>query len=80
MKQKIGTIIEQDIIRLAKRQAAEEERPLSALIQEALVQYLGTGSRSSKERERAYHLFCERPFKLSPDQFQQVLDEDVWDS
>lgn len=78
MKQKVGTLIEQDVMRLAKRRAAEEGRPLSDLIQDALVQYLNTGAANSKERELAYHLFCERPFKLLPEQFQQVLDEDTW--
>jgi len=79
MKQKIGTLIEEDIMRLAKRRAAEEGRPLSDLIQEALVQYLSPGVGSVKERELAYHVFCERPLKLRPEQFRQVLEEDAWD-
>jgi hypothetical protein len=79
MKQKIGTLIEEDIMRLAKRRAAEEGRPLSDLIQDALVQYLSPDAASAKEREMAYHLFCERPLKLSPEQFRQVLEEDAWD-
>ena len=80
MKQKIGTLIEEDIMRLAKRRAAEEGRPLSDLIQDALVQYLSPGAASAKEREIAFYVFCERPFKLSPEQLRQVLEEDVWDS
>ena len=40
MKQKIGTLIEEDIMRLAKRRAAEEGRSLSSLIQDAIVRYL----------------------------------------
>jgi hypothetical protein len=79
MKQKIGTLIEEDIMRLAKRRAAEEGRPLSDLIQDALVQYLSPSAASVKEREIAYHLFCERPLKLSPEQFRQVMEEDAWD-
>ncbi|MBI4488886.1 MAG: hypothetical protein HY694_07350 [Deltaproteobacteria bacterium] len=79
MKQKIGTVIEEDIMKLAKRRAAEEGRALSDLIQDALVNYLNAGAASSKERDVAYHVFCERPLKLVPEQFRQVLDEDVWD-
>jgi len=79
MKQKVGTLIEEDIMRLAKRRAAEEGRPLSDLIQDALVQYLSPGAASAKEREMAYHLFCERPFKLTPEQFRDLLEEDPWD-
>jgi hypothetical protein len=79
MKQKIGTLIEEDIMRRAKRRAAEEGRPLSDLIQDALVQYLSPDAASAKEREMAYHLFCERPFKLTPEQFRDLLEEDPWD-
>jgi hypothetical protein len=32
-----------------------------------------------KEREAAYQLVCKRPFKLTPKQFRQVLEEDAWD-
>jgi plasmid stability protein len=79
MKQKIGTQIEEEIMKLAKRKAAEEGRSISDLIQDALVQYLSTGAASPKEREMAYQSFCERPLKLKPEQFRQVLEEDVWD-
>ncbi|HZD41952.1 MAG TPA: hypothetical protein VE131_14610 [Terriglobales bacterium] len=78
MKQKIGTLIEKDIMRLAKRRAAEEGRPLSDLIQDALVQYLTPDAASAREREMAYHVFCQRPFKLTPDQLRQILEEDIW--
>ena len=57
MKLKIGTLIEEDIMRLAKRRAAAEGRPLSDLIQDALVQYLSPGVENSKERDIAYHVF-----------------------
>ena len=35
MKQKLGTVIEADLLRRAKRRAADEGRPLSELIQDA---------------------------------------------
>jgi hypothetical protein len=79
MKQKIGTLIEEDIMRLAKRRAAEEGRPLSDLIQDALEQYLRKGGATPKERKAAFHLFCERPMKISPEQLRYVLEEDMWD-
>lgn len=79
MKQKIGTLLEEDIMRSAKRRAAEEGRPLSDLIQDALVQYLRKDAATPKERKMAYHLFCERPMKIPPDQLRHVLEEDMWD-
>ena len=79
MKQKIGTLIEEDIMRLAKRKAAEESRSLSDVIQDALVQYLRKETGTPKERKMAYHLFCERPMKIPPEQLRHVLEEDMWD-
>ena len=69
MKQKIGTLIEEDIMRLAKRRAVEEGRPLSDLIQDALVQYLRKEAATPKERKMAYQLFCERPMKIPRSNF-----------
>lgn len=75
MKQKIATLIEEDIIRLAKRRAAEERRSLSDLIQDALVRYLRKEAATPDERKLAFHLFCERPMKISPEELRHVLDE-----
>lgn len=80
MKQKIGTLIDEEVIKRAKRRATEEGRPLNDLIQDALTSYLNQGVREPRERDAAYRLFCERPIRLSPAQFQQVLEEDVWES
>lgn len=79
MKQKVGTVIEEEVMRLAKRRAAEEGRSLSDVIQDALIRYLHAGAAHPKEREAAYNLFCNRPFKLTPKQFRQILEEDAWD-
>ena len=60
MKQKIGTAIEADILRRAKRQAADEERPLSDLIQDALDRHLTAKMPAPDRRETAYRSFCEQ--------------------
>ncbi len=79
MRQKLGTLIEEKVMRLAKRRAAEEGRPLYEIIEEALTSYLNGQASSQNEREAAYHMFCERPLKLSRKQFRQILEEDCWD-
>jgi hypothetical protein len=79
MKKKIGTLIEESTMRLAKRKAAEEGRSLSDVIQDALVQYLRKEAATPKERKMAFHLFCERPMKMPPKQLRYVLEEDTWD-
>ena len=77
MKQKIETLIDEEIIKRAKRRAAEERRPLNNLIQDALTSYLNRSVSNAHEREMAYRLFCDRPIRLSSAQFQQVLEEDA---
>jgi hypothetical protein len=79
MKQKIGTVIEADVLRRAKRQAADEGRPLSDLIQDALDRYLTAGMPAPEQREAAYSQFCEHPMRITPEQFREVLQADAWD-
>ena len=69
MKKKIGTLIEENTMRLAKRKAAEEGRSLSEVIQEALVEYLRKEAATPKERKTAFQLFCERPMTIPPSRF-----------
>jgi plasmid stability protein len=80
MKQKVVTLLEEDVMRRAKRRAADEGRPLSDLIQDALEKYLTAGLPEPARREAAFQLFCEQPIKLSPEQFKAVLDHDSWDA
>lgn len=79
MKQKIGTLLEEDVLRRAKRRAADEGRPLSDVIQEALENYLSPKAADPAKRDAAYQLFCDRPMKLTGAQFKAVLEEDAWD-
>lgn len=79
MKRKVGTLLEEGVLRKAKRRAVDEGRPLSDLIQEAIETYLSTGSVDPAKRDGAYHLFCDQPLKLTEAQFRAVLEEDAWD-
>lgn len=79
MKQKVGTVLEEDILRRAKRRATDEGRPLSDLIQDALERYLSKGMPEPAKRDAAYELFCERPMRLAPGQLKAVLEHDSWE-
>jgi hypothetical protein len=79
MKRKLGTLLEEDVIRLAKRRAVQEARPLNGLIQDALVAYLGKKTSDPKKREEAYRVFCERPILITREQFDSILKKTVWD-
>jgi hypothetical protein len=79
MKKKVGTLLDEEVIRHAKRRAAEEGRPLSDVIQDALVSFLSDKVPDPKKRENAYQLFCGQPMRISRKQFKEILEEDAWD-
>jgi hypothetical protein len=79
MKKKVGTLLDDEVIRHAKRRAAEEGRPLSDVIQDALVSYLSDKAPDPKKRENAYQLFCGQPMRISRKQFKEIVEEDAWD-
>ena len=76
MKRKVGTLLEEKDFKLAKHRALEEGRHLSDVIQESIVHYLSNRIPDSKKKERAYQLFCERPMRISRQQFKEILEED----
>jgi len=79
MKRKVGTLLEEDVLRKAKRRAVDEGRPLSDLIQNAIENYLSSRVVEPAKREAAFRLFCDHPMKLTTAQFRAVLEEDAWD-
>ena len=79
MKQKIGTMLEQDVLRRAKRRAADEGRPLSDVIQDALERYLSEDAPQPARQDAAYQLFCERPMRLAAEQLKTLLKHDSCD-
>jgi len=79
MKRKVGTLLEDEVMRAAKRQAAVEKRSLSDLIQDAIRQYLRRQPATSTERRMAYQVFCDQPMRVSKRQLRQMLEENLWD-
>ena len=79
MKRKVGTLLEEEVLKLAKHRALEEGRPLSDVIQESIVHYLSNKAPDPRKREKAYQLFCERPIRISKQQFKEILEEDIWE-
>lgn len=79
MKKKIGIVIEEEVIRHAKRRAAEEGRPLSDVIQDALVSYLSDKVPDPKKRENAYQLFCGQPMRISRKQLKKITEADTYE-
>ncbi len=79
MKRKVGTLLEEDVLRKAKRRAADEGRSLSDLMQDAIANYLSSRAVEPATREAAFRFFCAHPMTLTTAQFRAVLKENVWD-
>jgi hypothetical protein len=79
MKKRISILIEEKVIRQAKRLAVEEGRPLSAVIQDALISYLRKKAPDLRKREEAYQFFCERPMRLRKEQLRKILKVDAYE-
>ena len=54
VKETVEILIEEDVIELAKLRAVEEGRPLSALIEDALVAYISRKVPELEKGEKAY--------------------------
>lgn len=78
LKPLTGMLLEEDLIRRAEQRAADEGRPLSDIIQDALQHYLSKSIAEPARRAAAYQFFCERPMRLAPDQLKVVLAHDSW--
>ncbi len=78
MKRKVGILVEEGVLRLARHKALEEHRTLSDVILDAIMAYLSGGSPNPKKREKAYQVFCEHPIRITQRQLQEIMAEDAW--
>lgn len=74
-KEKIGTMIDEEIMRLARRRAVEQGKSISEVIQDALAAYLAVGSEDRREREAALSKFCGRPLQAEPAWLREEVEE-----
>jgi len=76
MKRRVDSFIEEEVIRQAKRLAAEEGRSFSDVIHDALVSHLKTKVPHQEKSMKAYKLFCEQPMRLSKRQLK-IMEADT---
>jgi hypothetical protein len=76
MKKRVSILIEEEVIRNAKRLSVKERRLLSEVIQDALVSFLNSEVPDLRKRKKAYQLFCGQPIRLSRKQFKEILREE----
>lgn len=79
MKKKIGTVIDEAIFRRLRVHAAEHGRSVSEVIEESISTYLAIHEGTADERMAAFERFTSRPFPLSRDQLNVILEDDTLD-
>lgn len=81
MKIKIGTILEGNVVQELKEFSAKRGRPISNIVQEAIVTYLHSGGAGSKQELRlaALKRLCSRPFNIPRDAWNEIMEEDFYE-
>ena len=77
MKQKVGTLLEEELVKEVRRVAAEEGRRISDVISDALAGYLAERRPDQQRAMRAYRVFCESPMPIEPADLQLIMDDDM---
>ena len=80
MKTKIGTVLEDDVVQKLRERAHKERKPISEIIQEAIITYMQVGSSRTQElRLAALKRLCSAPFNLSHDEWRDIMEEDYYE-
>lgn len=78
MKTKVGTILEDEVVRQLRQFSAKENRSISEVIEEALRKYFAGGLKPRDQRLLAVEKLCSAPFKLSSEELEEIIDEDYY--
>ena len=77
MKQKVGTLLEEGLVKEVRRVAAEDGKRISDVISDALIGYLAERRPDQQRAMRAYRVFCESPMPVEPADLQLIIDDDM---
>jgi len=79
MKRKIGTQLEDEVYRELKMAAAQERRPISEVIQVAVVDYLNHKKRQTGRQSGLKRFLASPAFNLTEGQFRETMEADYYD-
>jgi hypothetical protein len=78
-KVKVGTVLDEEVFRRLKLLSEKEGRPISALIQDALLKYELTDPVRSELRLKAFDQFLSTRFNIPDEDWQAIMEEDYYD-
>ncbi len=76
---KIGTILDEDVVKILKERAYREGKTISYVVQEAVLSYNRTEPIRAKLRVEAAKRLLSSPFKVSIQQLRKDIKEDYYD-
>jgi predicted DNA-binding protein len=78
-KIKVGTILDAEIYERLKRRAAEVGRPISDLLQEAIIRYEQSDDIDAGLRKKALDNLFSVKFNISLEDLKEIMEEDYYD-
>ena len=78
-KEKIGTILDKEVVKKIKKRSAEEGKTISEIIQDAVLKYEGAEPAKLELRLEAVNRFCSKPFNLNYNEIEELLTEDYYE-
>lgn len=78
-KIKVGTILDEELVRRLKERAARERKTMSVLIEEALLEAEQAELKLRERRIAAMEQFLGMEFTISDDDFKRIMESDMYD-
>ncbi|GAB1350186.1 hypothetical protein MASR1M107_24010 [Ignavibacteriales bacterium] len=76
---KVGTILDEEVVKILKERAYREGKTISDVVQEAVISYNRTEPVRAKLRAEAAKRLISSPFGVSIEQLNQDIEEDYYD-
>ncbi len=78
-KVKIGTILDKGIVDKLKRRAIRDGKPISTIIEEAVLRYEQEESLARELRLKALESVFALKFNISDEAFREIMEEDYFE-
>ncbi len=78
-KEKVGTILDKNIVKKIKDRSHKEGRSISEIIQDAILKYDVLEPAKLELRKAAVNRFCSKPFNLNHNDIEELLTEDYYE-
>jgi hypothetical protein len=78
-KEKVGTILDKNIVKKIKDRSHKEGRSISEIIQDAILKYEDIVPTRLELRNAAVARFCSKPFNLTQNDLEELLIEDYYE-